>query len=173
MLTSYKSHSAGNSPDTARHTQITFCIRHYLVKMYAARVQSTCSLLVFRHNAHVYITFHRSLRHHYIDNHPLFITEDPLLCSNFVPFGGLTSWFAPSQVGGVSHQKFLSFKHGAALHRHLHPTSHFSPLPHGPTPTIHPTILSFNTAHSAPKKMFGLCRFSNIFLRNPSLLTWR
>ena len=86
--------------------QMTFCIRYYLVKMYAARVQSTRSLLASPPCSAVSVTtFMLSLHSidHYItichpvvtfDNHPdmLFITsaiftdEDPLLWSTFGGF---------------------------------------------------------------------------------------
>ena len=56
ILTLYKSDRAGNSQDMSRRVQITFCIRYYLVKMYAARVQSTRSLLASPPCSAVFVT---------------------------------------------------------------------------------------------------------------------
>ena len=64
----------GNYPDMSRHVHITFCLRYHLVKMYVARVQSTCSLLA-SHMEHLWGVS----------------IEIPI----FDPFGGPTSRLAP------------------------------------------------------------------------------
>ena len=104
----------------------------------------------------------------YLDNHPLFITDERLPWSTFEPFGGLPSWFAPLQLWpmipriwckfwGV-YSRNSSLFNMAQLFAAIFPISHCSPPPHGPTPTLHPTILCFNMA-DLRVIVFGLYRF--------------
>ena len=66
---------------------------------------------------------------------------------------------------------FVPNQHRTVHRHHLHPNPHCSPTNRtDPWATLHPKP----TSHCSPK--FGLCRFFNIFLQNPYLLTcliWR
>ena len=118
-----KSQSGELPRHVTTRAQITFCIRYYLVKMFAARVQSTRSLLAYPLCSAVSVTtlmLTLPSIEHYI-SHPIVTLTTTCILSHrqsspkilsyeeplgggsidipiFDPVGGPTSWFAPRQL---------------------------------------------------------------------------